>query len=322
VHSYVTIRWNAQEEDFSEGYFVMPFTARDLRYHLAEHYASLYAFLQYRARRYLGSLGTDAFEVDQVVGHVIEQLTKLNVLGSGESGPETPFDDFSAAQFYAFLNNCVRNKAIDRLRKNRQPTTTFAELERPGGEEDESAPMDSVLQSLWGSVPFATPEDAALEAVSRESLRRVLKECIKALRNSPHQIQAVLQELAELGGEDLAEEIRTESGALLDEAPLAHASQNKDHAHKKLRQCLQKSSTNLAVIVALRLSEYKADPTGMQNWVINITALRQDDLSEEEVRAGLQHLVAKGLLDWHGEETVHCSSEQRKRLARFYEEGE
>lgn len=301
----------------------MSFTAHDLRYHLTDHYASLYAYLLYRARRHLGPLAADAFEVDQVVGHVIEQLTRLNLLGSGDSAPKTALDYFSNAQFYAFLNHSIRNKAIDRLRKHRQPTSTLAELERAGAEDDESSPMDSVVQSLWGTVPFATPEDAALEAASQESLRRLLKECIKSLRDAPRQMQAVLKELADLGAEDLLEEVCTESGALLDDAPLAHASQHKDHAHKKLRHCLQKNSINLAVIVALRLSEYEADPTGEQGyWMIGIEALQQNDLSEKEVRAGLQHLVAEGLLAWHGAKMVRCTAEQRKRLARFYEEGE
>ncbi|HEV2580690.1 MAG TPA: hypothetical protein VGT44_07530 [Ktedonobacteraceae bacterium] len=300
----------------------MPFSARDLRYHLTEHFASLYAYLQYRAKRYLGPLATDAFEVDQVVGHVIEQLTRLNLLGTGDSAPKSVLDSFSDAQFYAFLNRSAQNKAIDRLRKRRAPTSTLTELERLGGEENELPPEDSIVQSLWGTVPFATPEEAALEAASQESLRRLLKDCIKSLHDAPRQMQAVLKELADLGADDLVEEIRTESGALFDDAPLAHASQHKDHAHKKLRHCLQRSSTNLAVIIALRLSEYEDVSTGSQIWTVELKTLEQDDLSEREVRMGLRHLVTEGLLDWHGEESVRCSIDQRKRLARFYEEGE
>ena len=304
----------------------MPFTARDLRYHLTEHYASLYAYLQNRARRHLGKLGTDAFEIDQVVSHVIEQLTRLNILGAGDEAPSTVFDDFTNAQFYAFLNHAVRNKAIDRLRKYRVPTSTLADLERAGGEEDESPPMDSIVHSLWGTAPFVTPEEAALEAASQESLRRVLKDCIMSLRAAPRQLQAVVKEMIDLGAEDLVEEMRPQLGEilgeLLNDLPLAHASQHRDHAHKKLRYCLQKSSTNLAVIVALRLSEYEVDSTGSHMCRVELKTLEHDDLSAREVRSGLQHLVTEGLLDWHGEEIVEFSFEQRKHLARFYEEGE
>jgi DNA-directed RNA polymerase specialized sigma24 family protein len=302
--------------------FFMPFTAHDLRYHLTEHYAALYSYLQYRAKRHLGALGSDAFEVDQVVGHVIEQLTRLNILGTGDNAPKSALDDFTDAQFYAFLNHSVRNKAIDRLRKRRVPTSTLTELERSGGEEDESPPMDSIVQSLWGHAPFATPEEAAIEAASNASLRRLLKECILALRGAPRQLQAVLKELSDLGIDDLIQEIRSESGELLTDLPLEHASQHKDHAHKKLRYCLQKSSTNLAVIVALRLSEYEEVSTGSHYCVVELKALQMNDLSEKEVRTGLQHLVTEGLLNWHGEETVRFSFEERKHLARFYEEGE
>jgi hypothetical protein len=303
----------------------MTFTVHDLRYHLTEHYASFYAYLHYRARRALGALGNDSFEVDQVIGHVIEQLTRLNILGSGDSAPKTAIDDFTEAQFYAFLNHSIRNKAIDRLRKRHMPTSTLTDLERPGGEEDENLTADSIVQSLWGSTPFASPEEAALEAVWQDSLRRVLKECIMALRAAPRQLQAVLKELIDLGADALIEEMRPELGDLLNElslAALAHASQHKDHAHKKLRHCLQKSSTNLAVLVALRLSEYEAGLPGSEICRVELGTLEQDDLSESEVRTGLQHLVTEGLLEWYGEEIVQFSSEQRKHLARYYEEGE
>ncbi len=300
----------------------MSFSVHDLRYHLPEHYADLCAYLQSRAKRGLGPLASDAFEVDQVVSHVIEQLTRLNVMGTGDNAPKTALDGFTQAQFYAFLNRSIKNKAIDRLRKRRSPTHTLAELERTGGDEDEVSLLDTQVESLWGTIPFSTPEEAAIEAVSQESLRRLLRDCIKALGAAPRQLQAVVLELSDLGADDLIEEIRRDFGALLDDAPLAHASQHKDHAHKKLRHCLQQSSTNLAVVVALRLSEYEVSSTGTGILSVKIETLAQDNLSEREVRTGLQHLVTEGLLDWHGEETVQCSSEQRRHLARFYEEGE
>ena len=300
----------------------MPFTAHDLRYHLTEHYASLYAYVQHRARRYLGKLGTDTFEVDQVVSHVIEQLTRLHILGTGDNAPRTVFDDFTNAQFYAFLNHTVRNKAIDRLRKYRVPTSTLADLERPGGEDDESPPMDSIVQSLWGTAPYATPEEAALEAASNEELRKLLRECIMALRAAPRQLKAVVKEMIDLGADDLVEEMRSELGELLKDISLEHASQHRDHAHKKLRYCLQKNSTNLAVIVALRLSEYEVDSSGSPMCRVELKTLERDDLSEKEVRTGLKHLVTEGLLNWYGEEIVLFSSEQRKMFARFYEESD
>ncbi|HKV59799.1 MAG TPA: hypothetical protein VJO32_16025 [Ktedonobacteraceae bacterium] len=300
----------------------MPFSAHDLRYHLEQHYASLNAYLQHRAQRYLGSLAFDAVEVDQVVGHVIEQLTHLHILGGGDSAPETALDRLTNAQFYAFLNRCAKNKAIDRLRKHRAPTSTLAELERPGGEEDEAQPMESVVETLWGTIPFATPEETALEAASRQTLRQLLKHCIKALSAAPHQLEAVLQELEDLDARDIAQEIRQQCGLSSSSASLAHASQHRDHAHKKLRHCLQQSSTNLAVVVALRLSEYETISTGADVILVDIGTLAQDKLSIQEVRTGLKHLTSEGLLDWHGEATLSLLPSQFKRLARFYEEGE
>jgi DNA-directed RNA polymerase specialized sigma24 family protein len=304
------------------GSFFMSFTVHDLRYHLPEHYASLCAYLNYRAKRALGALGTDNFELDQVVSHVIEQLARMGILGMGDATALTALDSFTDAQFYAFLNRSVRNKAIDRLRKHHAPTNTFAELERTRGEEDEASMLDAQVESLWGTVPYSTPEEAALEAASQESLRRLLKECIKGLTAAPRQLQALVHELDDLGASELVEEIRREYGVLLADTPLEHASQHKDHAHKKLRHCLQKSSTNLAVLVALRLSEYEAPFYTGAMYSVEVKALAQEKLTEQEVRMGLHHLAAEGLLVWQGEETVEFSLEQRKRLARFYEEGE
>src|SRR5262249_28102977 len=88
----------------------MPFTADELRYHIEQSFPILYAYLQQRARRYLGPLQFDTFEMDLVVEHVIEQLVRLGILGSGDHVPENTLDRLNPAQFYAFLNHSVRNK--------------------------------------------------------------------------------------------------------------------------------------------------------------------------------------------------------------------
>ena len=300
----------------------MPFSAHDLRYHLDDHYASLVAYLQQRAQRYLGTLAFDAVEVDQVVGHVIEQLTLLHVLGGGDTGPETALDHLTQAQFYAFLNRCVKNKSIDRLRRHRAPTSTLAELERSGGAEDEAQPMEGIVETLWGTVPFATPEDTALEAASQQALRHLLRRCIEALSSAPRHLEAVLQELEELEAGDMARQIRQLCGLPASDAPLAHASQHRDHAHKKLRHCLQQNSSNLAVVVALRLSEYDTSSTGADVILVDVKTLAHDKLSLKDVQTGLKHLTTEGLLDWHGEDILRLLPSQCKRLARFYEESE
>ena len=105
----------------------MPFSAYDLRYRLEESYPALCNYLQHRAQRYLGQLAFDAFEMDQVVGHVIEYLTRIQLLGGGSHAPQTALDGLSNAQFYTFLNRMVQNKAIDRLRRRRLPMTTTGE---------------------------------------------------------------------------------------------------------------------------------------------------------------------------------------------------
>jgi DNA-directed RNA polymerase specialized sigma24 family protein len=300
----------------------MPFTAHDLRYDLERSYPSLCAYLQQRAQRYLGPLAFDANEVDLVVGHIVEQLTRLQLLGCGDYSPQTALDRLSHAQFYAFLNRSVKNKAIDRLRRRRLPTSTLAELERLGNSDEEIDPLATVTNSLWGSTPFPTPEEAALHAASQEELRALLKHCIEELSAAPRQLQAVMQELTELGAGDLLQEIAEKYRALVADLPSVHLSQHKDHAHKKLRHCLQKSSTNLAVLVALRLTEYGQESTDAAEMSVDIWTLEHVDLSEQEVQTGLKHLVSEGLLDWHGEEIVRFSSIQRKHLTRFYEEGE
>jgi len=176
-----------------------------------------------------------------------------------------------------------------------------------------------VVEPIWG-VPFATPEEAALEAASREELRTLLKHCIEALRAAPHQLQAVLQELEDLGASELLADIRKvlAQSNPLESDPLEHASQHKDHAHKKLRYCLQKGSTNLAVMVALRLTQYGEHLTSSKEVVVDLHTLTQNDLSEREVKTGLKQLAAEDLLDWHGEEVVRLTDAQKKRLERFY----
>src|SRR5579883_3358780 len=209
----------------------MSFSAYDLRYRLEESYPALCSYLQHRAQRYLGQLAFDAFEVDQVVGHVIEYLARIQLLGGGQQAPQTALDELSNAQFYTFLNRMVQNKAIDRLRRRRLPMTTTGELEEQGNPEDDNDPLNSVVEPFWGDVPFANPEEAALEAVSQQQLRALLKKCIENLSAAPRQLQAVMQELEELGASDLIREVRAEVPFELDTHAVAHLSQHKDHAH-------------------------------------------------------------------------------------------
>jgi hypothetical protein len=302
------------------------FTAHDLRYHLEQHYASLSEYLQQRAKRYLGPLAYDAFEVDQVVGHVIEQLTHLHILGGGGDVPETALDRLSNAQFYAFLNRAVKNKAIDRLRKYRLQTNIIVELDANidanVGDQEALEPLHELVASLWGTIPFSIPEESVLELSSQLELRQLLLHCIRALSPFPYQLKAILQELEELGAMDLLQNLNEEFRGIVADLPPVHLSQHRDHAHKKLRYCLQQNSTNLAVQLALRLSEYEAYPTGAKAVTVDIKTLMQDNLSAKEVQAGLKHLATQGLLDWHGGETLRLLPLQRKRLARFYEEGE
>lgn len=314
----------------------MLFSAHNLRYHLEECFPSFCAFLQQRAQRFLGPLKYDSFEVDQVVEHIIDHLTRLRLLGGGDNTPLTALDRLSDAQFYAFLNRSVKNKAIDRLRRHRLPMSTVAELEGFGGAggaasgSEERDPFSDVVESLWGNPPFPTPENAALQVASQQELRQLLKQCIKALGNAPRQLQAVIQELEELGAEELVQNVRAElpgEGAGEPAEPVAHLSQHKDHAHKKLRHCLQKNSTNLAVMIAFRLTQCGIHSTANDEVSATVQTLvrgdeEQEELSKEDVHKGLRHLTAKGLLDWNGEEVIRFSSVQEKRLARFYEQGE
>lgn len=302
----------------------MQFSAHDLRYNLNECFPSFYAFLQQRAKHCLGALSHDSVEVDVVVEHIIEQLTKIGLIGGKNNAPQTELERLSNAQFHAFLNRSIRNKAIDRLRKNRPPVNTFAELEGFGGMEDEKDPLDEKVLPIWGDAPFATPEDVAMEVATQELLRNRIKNCIRTLSNAPHQLQALEQELEEIGVDDLLQFMHKEYASLLDDVAPPHLSQHKDHAHRKLRQCLQRSSAHLRVLIALRLTEY-AVRSGPDEVSVTVQKLMQDehgkqDIAEREVIAGLKYLVSRGLLDWNEEGTVRFSPTQDKRIARYYEE--
>lgn len=303
----------------AEVFTSMPFTANDLRHHLERSYPALCTYLQHRAQRHLGPLAFDAFEVDQVTGHVIEYLTRIQLLGGGNQSPKTALDELSDAQFYTFLNRMVQNKAIDRLRRRRLPMSTASEVEAQGNPDDENDPLDSVVESFWGDIPFANPETAALEVAAQEQLHGRLKTCIEALRAAPRQLQAILQELEDLGASELVQEIRADFSLPLEDLPLSHLSQHKDHAHKKLRHCLQKQSMNLAVMLAIRLTEYGTYSNGTATITVPLQTLTQDGLSLREVQTGLRHLVHAGLLDWRDEETLSLTPAQQKQLTRFYE---
>lgn len=295
----------------------MPFTAHDLRYHAEQSYPLLYAYLHRHAQRFLGALKYDAFEVDTVVGHVVEQLVRLGLFGGGDKSPLTALDRLTDAQFYAFLSRSVRNKAIDRLRKRRLQVSTLAELEVSEGDDSDYDPMSDAVAAAWGPPPFATPEEITFALVSHQELLALLRHCILALSTAPHQLQAVVQELETIGADELLGQItqvlkQTEKT----QAVPQHMSQHKDHAHKKLRYCLQQKSTNLAVRVALRLTEY-TDLVKKKNSV-QIQTLVGIDLSEGDVRTGLHALTAEGLLNWGGEDELNLTMEQMKRLARYY----
>ena len=302
----------------------MPFTAHDLRYHAEQTYATLYAHLNWHAQHSLVELKHDQVEVDLVVGHVVEQLLRLGLLGGGDRTPLTVLDELSNAQFYAFLNRSIRNKAIDRLRRRRLLMTYATDLEGTEGTETEEDILNEATENLGGAPPFPTPEQAVLALASQQELRNLLKHCIKVLSAAPKQFQAIIQEIEEFDATDLLENIFEElpdKGLLASNGePIANISQHKDHAHKKLRHCLQQQSTNLTVIVALRLTEYRVQSTHPDEFVVDMQTLAQQDLAESDVRTGLNQLVAEGLLDWHGDSVVHITSAHMKQLTRFYRE--
>ena len=302
----------------------MPFTAHDLRYRAEQTYPALYAHLNWHAQRSLDVLKHDQVEVDLVIGHVVEQLLRLGLLDGGDRTPLTVLDELSNAQFYAFLNRSIRNKAIDRLRKRRLQMTYATDLEGTEGSETEEDILNEATENLGGAPPFPTPEQAALALATQQELRNLLKHCIKVLNAAPRQFRAILQELQEFDATELLKSVLEDQPdkdlLATGEETLANISQHKDHAHKKLRHCLQQQSTNLTVIVALRLTEYSVHSTHPNEFVVDIQTLAQEDLTEIDVRTGLKQLVAEGLLDWHGDAVIHITLTQKKQLARFYKE--
>jgi len=198
--------------------------------------------------------------------------------------------------------------------------STTGELEAQGDLNDDNDPLNAVVEPFWGDIPFANPEQAALEAASQQQLRVVLKKCIEALSVAPRQLQAVIQELEALGAVELVKEVCGDLAVDLDISTIAHLSQHKDHAHKKLRLCLQKNSTNLAVMVAIRLTEYETQSNKSAEVAVSVQTLTQDNLSLREVQTGLRYLTNAGLLNWQGEEVIRITSAQQKLLTRFYEE--
>ncbi len=229
----------------------------------------------------------------------------------------------SSAQFYSFLHNSCKNKAIDRLRKRRAPVSNFSELEMPNRAEGEDDPLNEAVDPLWGA-PLATPEEIALTLAAQSELRQVLIHCLAALKAAPKQLYAMIQELKEVGADEILQDtlqaLQQEYLAAGDAEAIAHMSQHKDHAHKKLRHCLQAQSSNLTVRVALRLTEYGVRAANPAGFVVVLSELIQDDLSPEDARAALRELASEGLVDWHGDEAVHLSDAQMKRLTRFYRE--
>ncbi|HVB61508.1 MAG TPA: hypothetical protein VNE61_09975 [Ktedonobacteraceae bacterium] len=301
----------------------MPFTARDLRYHPEETYPALHAYLARCAQHYLGSLKYDPVEPELVINHVIDQLIRLGLLGGGDRTPLCVLDQLSNAQFYSFLHNSCKNKAIDRLRKRRPAISNFSDLEASDREEGEDDPLNEAIDPLWG-VPFATPEEITLVLATQSDLRQILIHCLSALKAAPKQLYAMIQELKEVGADEVLQDVvralQQEYLASDDKITIAHMSQHKDHAHKKLRHCLQAQSSNLTVRVALRLTEYgtrTADPAG---FVVALSDILQDDLSAEDARTGLRELASESLLDWRGDDTVYLSDAQMKHLTRFYRE--
>lgn len=302
----------------------MPFSARDLRYRMTETYPMLLDYLNRQAQHFLGPLKYDTAECEIVAGHVVEQLVKLGLCNGGDVVPLTYLDVMSDLQFYAFLKSSVRNKAIDRLRKRRiQATHVEGEsLSVTGGaRESEDDPFKAVTVSLWGSMPFQTPEHIIVHAVEIEETRAMLVHCIKELCTAQRQKLAILHELQEFDALEIMQKLLAESGMAFspdDDTPLAHESQHKDHAHRKLRHCLQQLSSNLIVRVILRLIECKVWDADSQLFTVAVPHLIQADLAESDVVVALTILAAKGLIDWQHGQALRFTAAQSKRLGHYY----
>ncbi|MHB8599635.1 MAG: RNA polymerase sigma factor [Ktedonobacteraceae bacterium] len=298
----------------------MLFSADDLRYRAEQTYPALYAYLSRQAINHLGVLKGDTFEVDLVVGHVIEQLVKLGLLGGEDKLPLTALDRMSAAQFYTFLNRMATNKAIDRLRKLHLPISSFSDLMSPGGSDVDDNPLNATEESIWGNIPFDTPEKAALELVSQLELRTKLIHCLKRLEAAPHQLEAIRQEVKEFGGDEAVHVLFEDIHYSTEEASILHVSQHKDHAHRRLRLCLQEGSSNLIVHIALRLIQCGQQNPGTKDFSVAISTLVDDGLTASNVKDGLRRLTEENVLDWHGEDRVVISASQMKHLQRYYKE--
>jgi ribose 5-phosphate isomerase len=79
--------------------------------------------------------------------------------------------------------------------------------------------------------------------------------------------------------------------------------------------------TSYIKLSSVKLSDVKLS-TDSDNYIVDVQALVQQDLSIDDVRKGLHALVSEGLLTWNGEVVVHLSADQIKRLSRFYKEEE
>lgn len=298
----------------------MPFSADDLRYRAEQTYPALYAYLSRQAINHLGVLKGDTFEVDLVVGHVIEQLVKLGLLGGEDKLPLTALDRMSAAQFYKFLSRMATNKAIDRLRKLHLQVSSFSDLGSPVGSDVDDNPLNATEESIWGTQPFDTPEKAALALVSQLELRTKLIHCLKRLEAAPHQLEAIRQEVKEFGGDEAVHILFEDIHYSTEEATILHISQHKDHAHRRLRLCLQEGSSDLIVHVALRLIQCGLQNASSKDFSVDIDTLAEDSLTESDVKVGLRRLTEENVLDWHGEERVVISASQMKHLQRYYKE--
>src|SRR5579859_3521923 len=145
----------------------MTFTAHDLRYHAEQTYPALYAHLNWQANRSLDVLKYDPVEVDLVVGHVVEHLLHSGLLGGEDKTSLTILDGLSNAQFYAFLNRSIRNKAIDRLRRRRLQMTYATDQEGTEGTDAEEDILSEATENLGGGAPFSTPEQITYALASQ-----------------------------------------------------------------------------------------------------------------------------------------------------------